>query len=362
MAHARTDDDSPLATLHAAFARAATTHQPRIRESRYTLAGRHVRMRIVGETLAHRIEEPFAHLRRDAAEAVSAPPHLTIDLWDARATGVPAALASAHNDFRITWPVGDGAFAASPDGRIVGYRIRQTVAWLDRKTQHIVGWVECADELSLHERGKPLQVVLSVWHSDAGAQVIHAGLVAHNRLGVLLAGGGGSGKSTATLACVCAGFAYLGEDCVALAAGNGGTPVGCSLYNSTWLEPAGVARFPLLLPHAIPATHPAERKSLILLSRVPSLRFEPLVPICAIALPRVVEAAQSRIRPASKSEALFALAPSSVLEMIPRPGARGLERLADLVERVPAYWLDMGRELSQIPLRVRDILAEAAAS
>jgi len=351
-----------LAVLDAAFARAAERCRSGVRESDYVLAGRRVRLRLAGKTLAQRIAEPFAHVRMTPVQAMAASPCLTIDLWDERETGIRAAVETAANDFKVTLPTAGGAFAVSPDGRLIGYRIRQTVAWLDRKAERIVGSVECADELSLHERGKPLQVLLSVWHADQGTHVVHAGLVADNGNGVLLAGKGGTGKSTSTLACVSAGFTYVGEDCIGLADRRGHAFVGHSLYSSTWLEPADVARFPLLAPHAVPATHPEERKSLILLSRAVGLQFARAVLIRAVALPRVVAAAESRIRPASKHEALFALAPSSLLEMVPRPGARGLERLADLVERVPAYWLEMGGDLGRIPHCVREMLATATLS
>jgi hypothetical protein len=50
---------------------------------------------------------------------------------------------------------------------------------------------------------------------------------------------------------------------------------------------------------------------------------------------------------------------STVLQL-PIDRARSLAVLADLVTRVPAYWLDLGPDLDDIPRRVTDLLDAAA--
>jgi hypothetical protein len=78
---------------------------------------------------------------------------------------------------------------------------------------------------------------------------------------------------------------------------------------------------------------------------------------------RAVDTPKSKFRPASKGEALLAFGPSSMLQIPNRGlGVVGFNRLAQLVERIPCYWLEVGSDLASIPHRVDDLLAEAISS
>ena len=354
------DSGTALSALQTAFAQAVNAYPDRLRESYYTFAGHSVRIRIVGRKLAEHLARPLTHLETDRLNSTAA--HLTIDLWDEEETGIPCPVPSTYNDLSSRWTVGDGFLTGSPDGRFVVYQLQQAMTWLDRKNQHVIGWTASGRQLSLYERGKPLHKLLSVWYDDRDVRVIHAGLVSRNGQGVLFAGMGGSGKSTSALACLHAGFDYLGDDYIGLQALAEGSFVGHSLYNSTWFEPDHMKCFPLLPPHAIRGNHPWEDKFLILLSDVFPDRLARTASIRVLALPRIINASRSLTRPASKGEALLRLAPSSLLALAPRPGARALERLAKLVEHVPSYWLELGRDLSEIPERVQELLAGATRS
>ena len=83
--------------------------------------------------------------------------------------------------------------------------------------------------------------------------------------------------------------------------------------------------------------------------------------VCALALPRLGDGPGTRVRPASKREALMALVPSSIFTMRPRGGRAELERLGQLVRELPAYWLEMGSRLDDIPHAVDEILARSEA-
>jgi hypothetical protein len=77
--------------------------------------------------------------------------------------------------------------------------------------------------------------------------------------------------------------------------------------------------------------------------------------IDALVLPRITANPSAQIRPASRAEALFALAPTSIL-LRPGSGAGTLEKLARLAERVPCYGLDLGHDLSGVPDLVAELL------
>ncbi len=347
-------------TLLTAFSEGVYAHSDRVSESYYRFAGQHVRIRVFGRQLADQICSPFAHLQTKGTVAVS--PQLTIDVWDGGQIGLSCRLGSIDEYVRSIWPVADGALTSSPDGRFVGHQLPQFKTWLDRKARRLIGWTPSGEELLLHERGKPLLSLLSMWYKDQEIQVVHAGMVSRNGRGVLFPGSARAGKSTSALACLCAGFDFLGDDYIGLQVAGEDSFVGHSLYSSTFLEIDHLARFPLLMPHAIDGNLAQKEKPLILLSQIFSMRLKRSAPIRIVVLPRIVDAAESRTRPASKGEVLLELIPSSIVTMVPRPGARGFERLARLVEHVPCYWLELGRDLESIPHLVEALLAEAAQS
>jgi hypothetical protein len=314
-------------------------------------AGRGARVRVVGERLGTHVRRAFSHL----AGRVS-PSQLTIDLWDEAETGIPAPPPPDVGP-ASSWGAGGGLLRSVDGGRIVGHQLDHSNLWLERDAQRLVGSVTCADDLSLYERGKPLHYLLSLWHNDRGTFVIHGGLVSQEGRGVLLAGVGGSGKSSSALACVCEGFDYLGDDCIALEARADGTFSGHSLYSGAWIDPRHLAWFPALATQVLEPTG-GEEKALVLLDQVRPARLARTTRLCAIALPRVAGGAVASLRRASQGEALMALAPSSLVLFAPSPGASGMRQLGQLVRGLPAYWLDVGTDMPSIPRAIKAILDE----
>jgi hypothetical protein len=299
--------------------------------------------------------QAFQHL---LAKGNSLSAELKIDLWDEGDTPVSYPVNSEPVDERLlnsTSYVEFGLILGSLDDRFIGCQRPQVITWFDRQDQHIVGWVSSYNQLSLYDRGKPLHFPLLLWHSDKGAEVIHAALVSKDGEGALFAGKGGVGKSTAALACLDAGFDYLGDDYISLEASQDGSFRGHSLYSATWLMADQLVRFPRLIPHAIYPRRPDQEKTLVLLSQVSPRRLSSCVPIRALVLPRVTGNPSAQIRPASGAEALFALAPSSIL-LRPSSGAVTLDKLARLAEQVPCHWLELGQDLKEIPPRVEELI------
>src|SRR5258705_148353 len=138
-----------------------------------------------------RVSTPSTTYTGGPAESTA---RLKIDLWDAREVGVPGLSAAERHAQGKTWTLGDGLFAASPDGRIVSHELRGSIVWLDRRAEQIVGWFADGGDLSLHQRGKPLQMLLALWASDRGLQAVHAGMVARVGDGVLVPARSGAGK------------------------------------------------------------------------------------------------------------------------------------------------------------------------
>jgi len=344
------DGAKTFRAMQEAFEQARQRNPEGFSESFYTFAGKTGCIRIVGRELAKYLLRPFSHLQID--QPVSDAPELKIDLWDERETVVLGKAGLTSYDFQPSWDV-----KASLDGRFVRHQHFHTTILFDRRTQHITGCMTGSNRLSLYELGRPLHFPLLLWNNDRGRQAVHAGLVSRDGQGVLFGGAGGSGKSTSVLSCLSAGFNYLSDDYVGLELLGKSLFIGHSFYCSAHLEPDHLERFPFLQSYGIRGKLPQEDKILFLLSQVLPERLERCVPIRAVVLPRIVDIMESQFRRATKGEALLKIAPSSLV-MLPQAGTHGFNKIAQLVEQVPCYWLDLGRDLRSIPRRVEELLAE----
>ncbi|MDQ6888010.1 MAG: hypothetical protein M3068_12045 [Gemmatimonadota bacterium] len=338
----------------AAWEQALVARPELVRESAFLFGGRRVRMRVVGPALAHALTRPFSHLRTTSRSAQ--PLALSIDVWDERESGVPYPSSGDISDPESVWPSPPGALAASVTSRFIRYDCPAWVTWLDRAARRIIGWRSCADRLSMNERTRPLPFLLPVWYADQGIETVHAGLVAGDGRGILFCGSGGAGKSTCSLACLSSGLDFLSDDHVGLEEREDGTIVGHSMFASTRVEPDHLLRFSRLAPHAIRSRDPVDTKSLLFPAEIFAERVKPSVPIRVIALPRITSEPSSAVRRATRSEALRAIAPSSLIQMPFGNTKRRFAALAHLAERVPAYWLELGPDLDEIPRRAESLL------
>lgn len=322
-------------------------------ESHFTFGGLPVRLRVAGRRLASLVARPFVHLRSDPSAADDV--RLDIALWDERETGVhPQPL-------RPEVTGAEGVTEIAETGRYLQQRKPAHTICLDRLRNRLVGVFALDDDVEVYERGKPFARLLAEWYADHGVAVMHAGLVARGADGVILAGKGGSGKSTTALACVRAGFDFLGEDYAALQFPDAGGVVGHSAYNSAFVSPETAVRFPELDRHLVASRDASEPKSVVLLADMWPSRLAARVPVRAVALCRVTDAARCRVRPASRAEALLAIGPSSLLQIHGRR-RDSLDRLARLVSLVPCFHLDLGCDLASVPSGVEAVLAQVRPS
>lgn len=341
--------DAEYQGLTAGFSQAWDLHPDLRRERWFTFADLPIRMLVVGPGLAADVFRAFSHLQRDDG---TGPPALTISLWDEGETGIGLPGVTPEDDLNE-----HGENFASDDGMVVITARPQTRTGLQRLERKLVGWVADHGRLTQYELGRPLHSELMLWHKDRNVQAIHAGLVARNGDGILFGGPGGSGKSSTALTSLKAGFEYMADDYVGLKELDDGTYEGHSLFCSTHLEPGHLTRFPYLLPHARPGRLPREDKSLVMLSDVLPDGLSRKARIRAVALPIVVGAEKPRLRPATTIEALLRLAPSSLI-LLPYAGvaAGEFEKLSRFLENIPTYWLELGEDMEEIPMRIGELL------
>lgn len=183
---------------------------------------------------------------------------------------------------------------------------------------------------------------------------VHAGCVAREGRGVLLAGTSGSGKSTLTAALVRDGWDFLSDDMVFIAPQSGGLAA-WGFSDKIDCSDATASMF-AELRHMVGQPTPAGRgKHPVDVEDV----FGVLpVPVCqphALILPRISGERKSVLQPVSASYALRELVPNVLLTQRAATQAH-LDTLAALVKEVPCYSLDTGTDLSFASRCVQEVL------
>lgn len=328
----------------------------------FEILGRLVRLRLAGDALAGVLTDSLRHHERPA---VGGEPELEICAWDRRSTGTGADLRGIPilgeerrggdlvNDPRTLVHGSTGFLAVQ--GQVPwaaqGYDATQRTAFL---------WASEPAVLSAWgEHTKPFLEILHAWLIDSPWQPIHGGAVGGPDGGVLLAGGSGSGKSTTVLSCVRAGWLYAGDDYLAIRT-DGDEAYVDNLYGSARLcvdMADHFAEFRLAEVGAV-SMNGVEKRDMILAEVLPHSRFGGF-PIRAILLPRVTGGTRSTLRPASAAQATVAI--GAVTMHLLRMGAReAFEKIAGIAAATPAYWLDLGEDIDDLPRVISDEIGVAA--
>lgn len=337
------DSAGAFETLHSRFEQARASNPRALVTRTWLMAGKPVRISIVGHALANVFARAFAHL--EAADGAA--PALTIELWDGRATGLPYPLPLRPTENHLH-QLSDGEFLWSdPSARFVWAEKTDAVTWFDRKTNQMIGWRADGQHPPTHERSKPLSFLLSLWLYAYDLHVLHAGVVTRGGRGIVVTGGSGIGKTTTTLCAVRAGFDFLGDDQVAMEQRQDGHLRAHSLFSSVRLEPNHLKNFPELQPHALPSIDPLDNKSLIFLGDVFPDQIAQSAEISALVLPRLGTHSQTFLTPAKRIEAVHYMALTSLATPF-GIGRQRFELVSQLLGAVPVYWLELGRDLSSI--------------
>lgn len=327
------------------------------RDFDYCLAGRVIRLSFAGDALVDTFTPAFTHLVLPSQRNVD----ITVRLWDVASTGAILPPPPWQND------------AYGRRGEIIGYSdgVHFTTFHADSRILFMYdalrhfGLVAVFDrsDLPAYERAAPLRPILSDALVTYDVQYTHAAAVGLPEGGVLLAGKGGAGKSTASLACLDSELLFAGDDYCAVCAPAGGlanadeTPMVYSMYNSAKGDRATVSRLPFLEPLIRYWDVGGSEKAIWFLQEHFAHKLAAQFPLRAILIPRVTFGRDTRVTPAPAHAALLALAPSTVAQL-PNANVGLFQRLAALARRLPSLYLDVGTEMAQIPQTILRVLAE----
>jgi hypothetical protein len=343
--------------VYAGFERAAQVAG--IVESFYLVGGYTVCLKFAGAGLVPYLIPALSHLATSPTTA----PDLTICLWDSTSTStqLPLLIGSLVELLEGNWMSHLG-----PRKEVRGYdgnRIRSNfhigpniLSVLDRQQNLACYWIKDAENLPYWEKGSPLQTILNWWTTDHRRQYVHAGAVGNRDGGVLLAGKGGSGKSSTALACIDSPLVYASDDYCLLSIDP--TPYVYSLYNTAKLKgQEDLERFPRLAPWVNNRDRLESEKAMLFLQQHCHEKVVTGFPIKAVLVPKVTGKTDTHLRPAAAVIALKALAPSTMFQLA-GSGQTAFQMMSSLVKQVPCYVLELGTDVAQIPTTISHLLSQ----
>ncbi len=208
------------------------------------------------------------------------------------------------------------------------------------------------------EAAAPFRPLIGAWLAQHGFCLIHAACVGWNGRALLLAGPGGSGKSTTAYTCAAHGWTYYADD-LALLRMTGSVPEIFALYNTAKMNPDSIALFPGLKGLRPERAAPDEKVLLHLSNMQPAALGSGSVRPCAILFPTAAESAgrsEPRLLLLGQGEAFRLLAPNSLIFQ-PTGGSKAFAHLAALTRKLSCWRLELAPDPPQVETLLRDFLA-----
>lgn len=320
-------------------------------ERDFLICERRLRIRFAGAALIEPFTSAIEHL---AAEVKGDKADLTLCAWDSASTGI----GLPHCPWPVSRIAADGCISGlDPDSWQAALQIEIGAMSL-YDPERALAFFRIADAAAMpaREQASPFKAILNWWLRRHGLTMIHGAAVGNGSGAALIVGQSGSGKSTASLACLRGRMSFITDDrLISLQPG----PTAFCIYNSAKLWPKQLQRFPELLPWVDDApTH--EGKVVIFARRLVPSPLAHELPIRVVLLAEIAAQVQTTLSAASPIRVLRDLLPST---FIYQPGASAQEMriMADLVRSVPCRRIHFGSDLDRIPGAVKQAIAEAVA-
>jgi hypothetical protein len=193
--------------------------------------------------------------------------------------------------------------------------------------------------------GSPLRNFIHWALVGRQAGLVHAGTLGIAGQGVLLAGVGGSGKSGTVLAGLLNGLQSVGDDYVAVTAGD--AILAHPAFNVLKQDPGGFARLGLGRTASPAASLNWQGKHVVSFADLGLPTAPESLTLSALCLPTIQHAARTQFQAVAAREAFLALAPTGVTQ-IPAARAETFRLSAEISRRLPAWRVSLGTDPAEI--------------
>ena len=192
------------------------------------------------------------------------------------------------------------------------------------------GWhyLSHAADIPFYEKAAPMRMLLHWWCETAGLVLVHAAAVGWNSKAALLAGRGGTGKSTTAMLAVQSGFSFLGDDYVVM--DNSRVPTVLSAYNSVKFRWEMLDRLPSA--GTLCVNNQIDEKGYFYLHDTNPDSLVRKLPLKVVLLPVIEGKRKADFVRVPSTRGLLDLAASSIFQM-PGSGRHTLQRFSEYYER-----------------------------
>ena len=320
-------------------------HASRV-ETRIKIAGIFFRLRFSTRETHAALFPALEHLamEQDAAQ----PDDFTVNIWDSVSMDVWPPRPPWAWEKSTT----KGEIAGLGGPRFHGHfnHTSGATSIFDSEARAAIFWMPDISVLHGADRAAPLLQIFQWSFERMGLQITHGAVAGIPSGAALLAGKGGSGKSTTAALAREAGLLHMGDDYCLLGADPSRVH---AFYRSVKLAPRSLDLAPLSARRGRQAWMSDEKNVLLL-----DGEYSRELPLKIILLPRVIGHGPTTARPASAAEALRAIAPSTLFQLAGTSPST-FQFFARLAKQLPAFHLDLGTDAENVGARIRDLLERA---
>ncbi|MFC1771204.1 ABC transporter ATP-binding protein [Candidatus Margulisiibacteriota bacterium] len=313
------------------------------------ISGSVIKLSFTGPSLVPKLMPAISHLTTNEKRE----PDLTICIWDSETSGVAMPPPPWQKQDYIARSEIKG-FNKYPIK--TAYQLDSgNLTMLDHDRNLGLFWIDSANDVPYYETGAPLRSLLYWWLAARNMQYVHAAAVGNLEYGgVLLAGKGGSGKSTSSISTLLTdNLQFAGDDYCVLESFDG--LFAHSIYSTAKINQKSIDALPQFEKAIIKPQLKTDEKHLLDINKFLPQRLIKKVSIRAVLLPKITGVKSPTIKPTGPGECLRSLAPSTIFQL-PYAGREDFMRLSKMVEKVPAFTLELGDNPEEIGPLILDLL------
>ncbi|MDP3385816.1 MAG: hypothetical protein Q8S24_01175 [Eubacteriales bacterium] len=223
---------------------------------------------------------------------------------------------------------------------------------IDTQSAEAYYYMPCLDSMPYYEKAAPMRMIFHHWAQSNGMLLIHGACIGLGGKGLLLAGKGGTGKSTTAISAALAGFDFLGDDYL-LADPTDRTIH--SLYGSSKIRWDATQILPVAGTLTVNRREEDE-KGIFFLKDVESCRLSKSLMLGAVILPKIGGGQLSTYNRTTMTEGLMPLASSTIFQM-PGSGKETLNAISSLLKGIPVFRMSLSQDTDEINSKLREIIS-----
>jgi hypothetical protein len=313
------------------------------------LADTRIRLDFAGPALWKACTAALRHL--EIRNGCLEPTDVVLKIWDSANTGVenvrPPWRSTDYSDRGDIWGFNSKRYLSAFQWGDYGLSL------LDACNGTGIYWTQDAANLPYWFKAAPLRTLFHWLMQSRGLQLMHAAAFGTTEGAILVTGRGGLGKSSAALSCLRAGMRFIGDDY--LVVGLHPEPTAYSLYSTAKIAWEQLEYFPELRVAVLSGAGPDDDKATLDLQTHFPRQICPRLPLRLVVTPRFHEGAYSGLGPVTL-ELLRGAATLTTVSQLPHGGQAAYRFVQDMIGRVPAATLLLGRDRSRVPAAVAEAL------